>query len=237
MMMGTHRLFLALASSALLLLTGCDFKLIGQKGVIDFHPDDCGSYTLGCSFEKPIAVGGTIEVRLDGDFGSSKLTLRPEDETLLSVTPSESGNPTRFTVRAQGSGTTLLKAVNQQGDVVDQITVETLAIDALRVRPFTHMQEESETDIDGSQVFRVPQDKVVAFWIGPDVGDDWDGMGKFVYELVDAPQVLKVAMEAEAESNDVESGFIAFRMPEGSHQLVLGTTDGAHLLSVLFVSE
>ena len=229
-------LVFGLATIAVLLLTGCDIKLAGENGVIDFHPDDCGMYSLGCNFDKPIVVGGTIEVRLVGNIGTSDPTLRPEDETLLSVIPSESGKPRQFEVEALGEGSTTLMVLDQEGDIVDQIAINTTAFEGLRVRPFLNVPEEPETDIEGAQTFRVPQDKIVAFWVGPDIGDDWMVMGELSFELIDTSDEVLKAMEAE-ESTNVEAGYIAFRMPAGSHQMVLGTSDGNHMISLMFIAE
>ena len=229
-------LALSLSVAALFLLSACDFKMVGEQGVVDFHPDDCGPYTLGCNFDKPVVVGGALEVRLDGNFGSSELSLRPEDSTIFSVKSSETGNPTRFTVEAVGVGGTHLMAVDEFGETVDQIFVETASFDGLRLRPFTNLPSEPESDVDGVQTFRVPQAKVVSFFVGPDVGDEWQGMGKLTFQLLSASEELKAAMDAE-ESNSVEDGFLVFRMPEGTHNLIVATADGALELELVLIAE
>ena len=232
----TTRFYLGLAAAALMLLSGCDIRAIGQKGVLEFHPDDCGGYTLGCDFKKPLAVGGTLEFRLKGPMVESGLMVESDEPSKVSVVPSESGDPVQFKIQALGSGDATLTVIDDRGDFVDSILVKTIDVDALRLRPFTNLPDEPETDVEGYQTYRVPAEKMVSFWAGPDVGDDWKGMGKFAYEILDVSQDLAAAMDAE-ESNNIEEGFFAFRMPEGSHQFVLGTADGAHVLDVLFIAE
>tara|TARA_B100000674_G_scaffold495313_1_gene522358 strand:- start:1235 stop:1621 length:387 start_codon:yes stop_codon:yes gene_type:complete len=126
--------------------------------------------------------------------------------------------------------------LDQQGDIVDRIAISTTTFEGLRVRPFLNVPEEPDTDIEGAQTFRVPQDKIVAFWVGPDVGDDWMVMGELSFELIDTSDEVLKAMEAE-ESTNVEAGYISFRMPAGSHQMVLGTNDGNHMISLMFIAE
>ena len=126
--------------------------------------------------------------------------------------------------------------LDPQGNVVDQIAISTTTFDGLRVRPFLNVPEEPDTDIEGAQTFRVPQDKVVAFWVGPDVSDDWMVMGDLRFELIDTSDEVLEAMEAE-ESTNVDAGYIAFRMPAGTHQMVLGTVDGNHILNLMFIGE
>ena len=94
----------------------------------------------------------------------------------------------------------------------------------------------SESDVDGVQTFRVPQAKVVSFFVGPDVGDEWQGMGKLTFQLLSASEELKAAMDAE-ESNSVEDGFLVFRMPEGTHNLIVATADGALELELVLIAE
>jgi hypothetical protein len=225
-----------LAGIMLVTLSGCDIRMVGENGTLSFHPSDCGAYTLGCHLDKPIMIGSTVEVRLDGDFGGETVELVSEDSSLFAIEPSESGNPTRFLVRATGVGGAHLLAVDKSGEAIDQIFVSTFESDGLRLRALGNLPKEPDTEVNDVQTFNVPMHKTVSFLLGPDVGDEWNGMGKMSYQILDASEELAEAI-AERDDNDVEGGLIAFTMPEGTHQLVLGTADESLQLHVIFVGE
>ena len=215
---------------------GCDVKRIGEEGLLTFHPDNCGTYALGCSFDKPIAVGGSIEVRLSQNLEGEELMLRVGDSTRFDVKPTPSGASRTFEVTALSSGETALSAVNQAGESVDHVAIKAVDMESLRLRPFTNLSDEPDDSIDGVDTYFIAEGKLVSFWVGPDVGGEWQGMGRFSFALVEASAALEEAIQAE-ESTDIKQGFVAFRMPSGDQSLALATLDGEHVIQLAFVSD
>ena len=235
-MNGYIKILMPTFAVALLAMSGCDQKVMGENETLTFQAHQCGAYTLGCTLKKPIAVGGTVDVRIDGKFVNEDLELVAEDSSLFIIEPSDTGNPTRFLIRAMGSGSTHLQAVDEFGTVVDQVPVRTVSSDRLRIRPLAHMNEELNTFEDGVDTWRVPVGKNLSFFVGPDVGDKWDGMGKMEYEIVEMSQEIEDAI-GENDSTDVAAGLFAFKAPLGMHEMVLRNTDQTLELRVSFIGE
>jgi hypothetical protein len=236
-MKNVHRRgYFFLAGMMLVTLVGCDIKMIGENKTLSFHPSDCGAYTLGCHLDKPIALGSTVEVRINGTVDTEGLELVSEDSTLFAIEPSKSGHPRRFIVRAMGVGGGRLLAVDKSGETIDRIFVNTVESDRLRLRTLGNLPQEPEIEVNDVQTFNVSVNKTVSFLVGPDVGNEWNAMGKFSYQILAASEALVEAI-AERDDVDVASGLIGFTMPEGTHELVLGTADESLQLNILFVGE
>lgn len=118
-----------------LALAGCDQTLLGERGLLEFTPDDCGARS--CDLRDDIATDATLAIVLRTHnrrhSAPDTATLESGEPGALEVT-GETGlfNP-RFRLRSHGPGHVQLVAVARDNGVerIDLIDVEVVATDGI----------------------------------------------------------------------------------------------------------
>ena len=200
---------------AMLMAAGCEISKQGEAGRVTFTPTDCGGYSLGCSFEDTLVVGGTIGVSMD----DASLTLTSADETVASVRSANAAAGSPWEVVGVGGGVARLEARNAAGNVVDGLDVTTKAATQLRLYPLLATSSLSTQDGE-TAVWTLEAETSQSFLIGPDVVEQQHTMGRFEYEWETTDAALKTALEAQ-ETCGVVDGCIAFDLPPGTYPLTI----------------
>src|SRR5688500_15266002 len=130
----SSRLASFLAVSSFALLAACNEVETGEYGLIDFVPDDCGQ--AFCDFDDRLAVDATTDVRLSGtdEHDADGLFIRTSSPWVAEVIAEDPDTAfPRVTLVGNAPGEVDLLAIDSWGYVVDYITIEVAAPDAIGV--------------------------------------------------------------------------------------------------------
>jgi len=227
---------LAFVLAAMTVLGGCDRLVEGDLGTVSFAAHVCGAYSLGCTLEKAIVVGGTVEVSLDGD-GAAGRELVSQDPGILSLDPMGAAGGV-YLATGRAAGQTLLRAVDPDtGEVTDEVSVEVVQASDLGILALNSgMERDLAADSDGKQVWRVVAGKVMGFFVLPEVAESSTFMGNFPLEVVSMSEEIASSM-ASLEGIDAEQGLLGFEVPAGTYDLTMQTGDGFLELNARFIAE
>jgi len=218
---------------ASLALTGCDIQSRGEAGNADFTPRDCGAYALGCSFNQPIVVGGTVEVEISSlvDLTGHEVTVM--DPTIAAVDPLfQSAGGKNWQITALSAGSTKLVVVDADGFEIDRLTIDTTDAVRLSLAPFLTTAAVYDFE-DGVERWEVSADEPHSFLVGPFVSDDTLGMGRFTYAFASATSPELIDQIALSEDCLLSEGCLNFTLPLGTYDLILSTEDGTLTLDAV----
>lgn len=216
-------------------LVGCNATQTGQQGLLGFTPESCGNNlaTVGCNFDRAIAVGGKIEVKvavLEADTVAldevASLASRPSEPPLFSSLVPLQRDQTSASwslVGGPAPGDGELVALRSDGGEVDSVLIRVEPIQALDVLALeddtvkTRGTDEDPYDV----VFDVMAGRNSTFlarpvMFDPDKGEDVALMGTFAYAIDNLTPGLEEHIDA---SSQMENGTITFDGTAGEYDL------------------
>jgi len=209
--------FLAVCSFAL--LGACNEVETGNYGLVEFVPDECGQ--AFCDLDDRLAVDGTTDVYINGTDGHAvdDLYIRTSSPWIAEVVDEDTSTLSpRVTLIGNSPGTVDLLAIDGWGTVVDYVTIEVAAPDAIEVDVLGSAVDGPHAAVDTDDLYFV----TAGTELDIDARALYDGahlLGNMQYTVViDADIALNVR-----EGDALSDGTFRFTAPSGEHDLVFAT--------------
>jgi hypothetical protein len=215
----SSRLASFLAVSSFALLAACNEVETGEYGVVEFVPDDCGQ--AFCDLDDRLAVDATTDVYLNAADGGSAdgLFIRTSSPWIAEVVAEDTdGLSPRVTLAGNAPGEVDLLAIDSWGYIVDYVTIEVAAPDAIGVDVFG-------SAVDGPH-YAAGYDDLYFVDAGAEIEIDAHAyadagplMGNMAYTvIIDADLALNVR-----PGDDLSDGKFRVTVPAGEHDLTIAT--------------
>ncbi|MBT8493888.1 MAG: hypothetical protein KJO07_12620 [Deltaproteobacteria bacterium] len=210
---------------------GCNQSETGAAGNIRFTPNNCGR-PGGCDFNDGIAVGGLIDVTIDGigGFPTAGLDLYSDDPNVFDVVPTaDVASQPAWEIVANGDGIARLYAEDGVGDV-DFIEVDVRTVAGLTlINTIGNAVGPQDGAPDYDEIWTIQGGDALVFWVYPvdDLGINM--MGRFEYTVTLDPDI-----EDNLDNLEPESGRLAWTAPLGSGAYEATFDNGDDFIDVLF---
>jgi hypothetical protein len=212
-----HRLSSFVFAAAL--VTGaaaCNTTTAGANGAVDFTPIECGRDSQGCTFERAVGVGGTLDVHIKGTDGVSTAgaTLEAEDSNVVAVEAIDDvgGKPT-WALTGVSPGVTRLYAVDGNGDDLDYLEIDVKDPVALRFDAFLGNTVGPDTAEGYDEAWTVNADEATSFFVTPLGDDDEPVLGVYRYQV----QLDDALAEGLIDTDKPAEGYLYFQVPAGEY--------------------
>jgi len=210
--------FLATASLAAL-LGACNEVETGEYGLVEFVPDDCGQ--AFCDLDDRLAVDATTDIYIEGtdDRPVDDLIIRTSSPWIAEVIDEDNdGLSPRITLIGNAPGALDLMAIDPWGYVVDYVTIQVAAPDAVEV-------DVIGVDVDGPHLAADTDD---LYFVRAGTEIDVDARVLFDGNLLTGKMAYSVVIDADLAVNvragdDLSDGHFRLTAPTGEHDLLIAT--------------
>lgn len=206
-MSGSKALGACLPLVCLLFGAGCDKSTDGALGRVQFTPEHCGiPFGIGCSFDRHLTSGATVEIYVEGKDGFSSAGLDLESRTptnlSLEVIPDLDGRPA-WRLLGEAPGRAEIAVVDRDGLEVDFLRFD---VRAPRYRVFQSdggtATRDSSTAMGFDASWRVATNVDIVVRPYDDSGDQMMGILELQAEL--SSGWSEVDLRGEIERGEIE---------------------------------